>query len=171
MDSNFLPNISKNWLNTAYQSGNYAELYDAVVQPLHEELYNRQTFDFLDEISDGQQLLLTYDYIRMQVGQGGFIQFIENGYIGLLPAAVTQLIGIGAAEMAMVLDDVLKVFVLNKDMLSRPKTVEEFAHLYVEFKEFEILDARYAALNEDTLHKILEYIMAHTDEFVTLIED
>ena len=102
MNSNFLPKISIKWLNTAYKAGEFADLYDAVVQPLHEELYRRQTFDFLDDLSDGQQLLLTYDYIRMQVGQGGFIQFIENGYIGLLPAAITQLISIEAEEMAQV---------------------------------------------------------------------
>ena len=52
---------------------------------------------------------------RAQVGQGGFIQLIQNGYISLLPPAIEQLIIMGINEMAGVLDDVLKVFVLNRD--------------------------------------------------------
>src|SRR4051812_8902923 len=103
MDSNFLPAVDMEKLRDAQASGNYDELYDLLAQPLHEELYHRKTFDFLDELSDGQQLLLTYDYLRMQVGQGGFIQFIQNGYIGLLPAMIEQLNKIDASDMAKVL--------------------------------------------------------------------
>ena len=169
MNSNFLPTVSTDALKEAYASGNYNELFDLLTQPLHEELYRRKTFDFLDDLSEGQQLLLTYDYVRMQVGQGGFIQFIENGYIGLLPAMVGQLIKIGAPQMAKVLDDVLKVFVLNKELLSNPKTVQEFAQLYYELKEFEIIDERFAQLNEPTLKLMIDYAMAHPEEFVTAL--
>src|ERR1700748_1325267 len=112
MSSNFLPLVNSEAIKDAITSGNDEQLYDLLVQPLHEELYKRQTFDFLDELSDGQQLLLTYDYLRMQVGQGGFIQFIHNGYVGLLPSMIEQLYKEGADEMARVLDDVLKVYVL-----------------------------------------------------------
>ena len=169
MNSNFLPTISMDALKEAHTSGNYNELFDLLTQPLHEELYRRKTFDFLDDLSEGQQLLLTYDYVRMQVGQGGFIQFIENGYVGLLPAMVAQLTKIGAPQMAKVLDDVLKVFVLNKELLSNPKTVQEFAQLYDELKEFEIIDERFAQLNEPTLKLMIDYAMAHLEEFGTAL--
>jgi Domain of unknown function (DUF4375) len=168
MNSNFLPTVNMDEIKKAHAAGDYDELYDMLAQPLHEELYRRKTFDFLDDLSDGQQLLLTYDYVRMQVGQGGFIQFIQNGYIGLLPTMIEQLYKVGGNEMAQVLDDVLKVFVLNRELLSKPTTVQEFAQLYDELKEFEIIDERYHKLNVPTIKIVLDYAVGHLDEFVKI---
>jgi hypothetical protein len=166
MTSKFLPVVSLSDLNNAYSLKDYDTLYDLLAQPLHEELFARGSFEFLDELSPGQQLMLTYDYVRTQVGQGGFIQFIENGYVGLLPAMVAQLYMVAAAEMAEVFDDVLKVYVLNKDMFSQPNTVESFARLYDELKEFEMIDKRFAELNEVTIRLMIGYAMAHLQDFV-----
>jgi hypothetical protein len=168
MKSNFLPPVSQSVLKDVQTSGNDDDLYDLLIQPLHEELYNRKTFEFLDELSDMQQLMLTYDYMRMQVTQGGFIQFIHNGYIGLLPNMIDQLNALGAPEMAKVLDDVLKVFVLNKDILANAQSVQEFALLYEELKEFEGIDDRFHKQNEPTIKLMLAYAQEHLDEFVTL---
>ncbi len=167
MVSNFLPAVDKDKINVAYKNAMYDELYEMLVEPLHEELYKRQTFDFMDDLSPGQQLLLGYDYLRTQVVQGGFIQFIQNGYIGLMPSLIEQLNMVGAFEMAVVLDDVLKVYVLNMEQLGRTTTVEEFARLYDEFKEFEIIDQRYANLNLATEKLMLDYAISHLEEFVT----
>jgi len=167
MSSNFLPDVSLALLNEAYEAGSYDRVYDLLVEPLHEELYRRKTFDFLDDLSRGQQLLLAYDYVRTQVLQGGFIQFIENGYISLLPGIIEQFNNLGGAEMAQVLDDVLKVFVLNAETLNKPTTVQEFAKLYDEFKEFEIIDARFYGLNEAAMKLMLDYAMSHLSEFVS----
>lgn len=166
MGSNFLPILSLSKITTLYQAGEFDSLYELLVQPLHEELYNKQTFEFLDELSDGQQLLLTYDYLRTQVGQGGFIQFIQNGYVALLPSMIEQLILVQANDMAQVLDDVLKVYVLNRDALNKQTTVEEFARLYEEFKEFEILEERYIQLNLQTEKRMLDYAYTHVSEFM-----
>jgi len=166
MGSNFLPILSLYTINTLYQAGEFDSLYELLVQPLHEELYNKQTFEFLDELSDGQQLLLTYDYLRTQVGQGGFIQFIQNGYVALLPSMIEQLMLVQANDMAQVLDDVLKVYVLNRDALNKQTTVEEFARLYEEFKEFEILEERYIQLNLPTEKRMLDFAYTHVSEFM-----
>jgi len=166
MGSNFLPILSLSKITTLYQAGEFDSLYELLVQPLHEELYNKQTFEFLDELSDGQQLLLTYDYLRTQVGQGGFIQFIQNGYVALLPSMIEQLMLVQANDMAQVLDDVLKVYVLNRDALNKQTTVEEFARLYEEFKEFEILEERYIQLNLPTEKRMLDYAYTHVSEFM-----
>ena len=167
MSSNFLPSISKEAIKKAIASGDDDQIYDILVQPLHEELYKRRTFDFLDGLSQGQQLLLAYDYLRMQVGQGGFIQFIHNGYIGMLPSMIEQFYAIGANDMALVLDDVLKVYVLNRELLNKATTVQEFAQLYDELKEFEVLEERYNKIAPDTVKHMLEYAVGHLDEFCT----
>ena len=167
MVSSYLPQINIKEIKQAYDAGEQDAVYDALVQPLHEELYRRQTFSFVDSLSWGQQLLLTYDYLQMQANQGGFIQFINNGYIGLLPAMVEQLYKLGANEMAQVLDDVLKVYVLNRDLLESAKSVEAFAKLYEELKEFEIIDERYSKLNKPTTKLLLDYALKHIAEFGT----
>lgn len=166
MNSQFLPQVSMEAIRKAEASADRNELYDLLTQPLHEELYRRKTFDFLDDLSDGQQLLLAYDYTRMQVGQGGFIQFIQNGYIALLPSMIEQLYHIGANDMAKVMDDVLKVYVLNRELLGKPTTVEEFAQLYDELKEFEGIDDRFGQYNEPTIKLMLDYSLNHLDEFI-----
>ncbi len=169
MEINFLPEVNIEKLKEVYASGDTSQVYDMLAQPLHEELYRRKSFDFLDDLSDGQQLLLAYDYVRMQVGQGGFIQFIENGYISLLPALIEQLNDMGAENMAQVMDDVLKVFVLNNELLNKPTTVQEFAQLYDELKEFEIIDERFHQLNEATVKLMLDYAMKHLEHYISAI--
>ena len=166
MPSNYLPTIDRKEVETAYSGANYDLVYDLLVQPLHAELYKRQNFEFIDELSPGQQLLLAYDYLRTQVGQGGFIQFIQNGYVGLLPSLIEQLMMVQANDMAQILDDVLKVYVLNIDQLGKQTTVEEFAKLYDEFKEFELLDSRYAEHNLPTERKMLDYAARNLNDFL-----
>jgi hypothetical protein len=169
MTSKYLPEIDRADLEKAKNSDDHEVYFDLLVQPLHEELYKRRDFTFLDELSEAQQLLISYDYVRQQVLQGGFIQFIENGYIGLLPSMPDWLMAIGDHEMAKVIDDVLKVYVLNREMLDRKTTVEEFAKLYEELKEFEIIDERFHKLNDATISKILQYASAHINEFAEIL--
>lgn len=143
-------------------------IFEQLVLPLHEELYKKQDFSFIETLSPGQELLIRYDYVRMQVLQGGFIQLIQNGYINLLLAMPEMLTQVGAPEMAQLLDDVLKVYTLNADDLSKETSVEEFAKLYDEFKEFEGLDAHFTELNPKTEQAIVAYALRFPDEFIDL---
>jgi Domain of unknown function (DUF4375) len=165
MSSKFLPHISKSAVEKAKEAS-YDELYDLLAQPLHQELYERQTFDFMDELSMGQQLLLSYDYVRTQVEQGGFIQFIQNNYISLLPSMVDWLYQLKADDMAKLFDDVLKVYVLNRELINSSETLEQFALLYEELKEFEEIDLRFQQLNIPTQKIMLDYALAHLEEFI-----
>jgi hypothetical protein len=166
MQSKFLPVISPDIINI--QNADYHLFYDSLVDPLHEALYLRQSFDFLDDLSEGQQLLLSYDYVRMQVEQGGFIQLIQNGYIGLLLSMPGWLYNIDDPAMAKLIDDVLKVYVLNREILDKKTSVEEFALLYQELKEFEEIDDRFSKLNKATISNMMQYAVAHINEFATL---
>ncbi len=168
MKSKYLPEISLKILEEKKTSNDYQGLFDLLTEPLHEELYKRQTFDFLDDLSEGQQLFISYDYIRNQVMQGGFIQFIENGYIGLLPSMPEWLNKTGAPEMAKVIDDVLKVYVLNRELMDKKNTLEEFASLYTELKEFEIIDERFFELNEPTVKNMVDNALLHLDDYATV---
>lgn len=168
MNSSFLPEVDLTELKKLQEKKDIVGIFQMLVMPLHEELYKRQDFSFLDELSPGQELMLRYDYVRMQVMQGGFIQFIQNGYISLLPAMPALLEQIAAAEMAKIIDDVLKVYTLNYKELSKETTVEEFAKLYDEFREFEQLDADFERLNYSTEEKIVTYALKYLDEFAAM---
>jgi len=168
MKSKFLPLIAQTKLDEVVASGDAMALYDLLAQPLHEEMYRRQSFEFMNELSEGQQLLLSYDYIQTQVIQGGFIQLIQNGYVSLLLSLPGWLEDIGANDMAKVIDDVLKVYVLNRERLDAETSVEDFAKLYNEFKEFEILDAEFAALNDETIREILSYALEAIEDYAII---
>jgi hypothetical protein len=171
MPSNFLPSIKVSVFATIQTADNQKELYDLLVDPLHEELYNRQTFDFLSELSWGQQLILSTDYMQMHVGQGGFIQFIHNGYVSLLPNMIEQMYQLNEAAMANLLDDVLKIYVLNRDLIESATSVQEFAKLYDELKEFEEIDTRYQQLIKPFTINMLQYAANNINEFATIIAD
>ncbi|HVX00366.1 MAG TPA: DUF4375 domain-containing protein [Candidatus Babeliaceae bacterium] len=166
MKSKFLPVISKETYNA--QLNDYHSLCNTLVEPLHEKLYQVQTFDLLDDLSEGQQLLVSYSYVESQVSNGGFIQLIQNGYVGLLLDMPGWLYKINAPEMAKVIDDALKVYVLNRELLSKKTTLEEFALLYQELKEFEEIDRQFHKLNEDTISKMMKYAITHIDEFAII---
>jgi len=165
----FLPKISADAFKEKQASADADDLYELLVTPLHEELYKRQTFDLFNDLSIGQQLLISYDYVRSQVEQGGFIQLIQNGYLGLLPSMPGWLQVVGAHEMAGVLDNVLKIFVQHREILGKERSVEEFAQLYTEFHELEQPDADFMRLNEPTVKLIMEYATHHPEEFAEVV--
>ncbi len=169
MTSIFLPEVKAEALEAAKLAGDDNALWDMFIQPLHEELYKRQDFNFLDDLSEGQQLLISYDYVQMQVLQGGFIQLIQNGYIGLLPAMPGWLEVVGCHDMAKVIDNVLKVYVLNREALDKQTSVEEFARLYDEFQEFVTLDEEFHRLHPQVFSTLLQYAIHHTEEFLKLV--
>jgi len=168
MTSNFLPKISRaRWeQGMALQDDN--DLFDMLTQPLHEELYNRQDFGFMEQLSPMQQMALAFDYIQSQVLQGGFLQLIQNKYISLMLPAIEGLQQVGDTDMAALLDDVLKVYVLNHEALEKETDVQEFAALYNEFKEFELLDRRFGELHAASLRGIIQYAALHMQEFAIM---
>lgn len=165
----YLPTLSRQKLNTLFSGSNSSQVYEQLAAPLHEELYRRGDFNFLDVLSTGQQLLLSYDYVRMQTLQGGFIQLLHNGYVGLLPDMPAWLKHIGDEPMAQLIDDVLKVYVLNHTLIDKQTTPEEFARLYDELKEFEILDERFRELDLQTVDRMVTYAKTYPEQFFTLI--
>ena len=163
MQSLYLPKVSLSLLKQKYASNDIQGFFDLICQPLHEELYRRKTFDFLDDLSTGQQLILCYDYAQAQVLQGGFIQLIQNGYIGLLPQMPEQLAAIGAVKMAKLIYDVMEVYVQHKEKLDKETNLQEFAKLYVELGEFDKLDSDFAEYHFDTVTHMVQYASQHMD--------
>lgn len=140
--------------------GRWAEAFDALAQPLHEALYKAQDFAMKDELSAAERVILAFDYVQNQIGQGGFIQLAQNGYTALLVTVIEALQELGLApQMASVLDDALKVIVLNHETLMKQASVEAFGKLYEEFREFELLEERFNTERDALLQEIIEYLL------------
>lgn len=168
MSDKFLPIVSAAHLKQVQEQKEYGEYYDLLCQPLHEELYKRQDFSFFEELSNGQQMLICYDYIQNHVLQGGFIQLIQNGYVNMLVPMPEWLMLADAEPMALVIDDALKAYVNNRDILDKETSVEEFARMYELLPDFPPLDERFKELHEETITIMLQYATHHIDEFVTI---
>lgn len=168
MRSQFLPNIPLNELVEQYEQGNCEQVFERLLLPIHEELYKKQDFSFISTLSPGQELFLRYDYVRTQVLQGGWIQLIQNGYVNLLLPLPEMFEQLGCSDISKLIDNVLKVYTLNHDALSKETNVEEFAKLYEEFTEFEALDTEFSVLNEETIKSLVEYALRFPDEFIVL---
>ena len=152
--------VEEDALKKFQQESNWAEAYDLIAQPLHVWLFDKQDFASLSERTDLEQLILSFDYVQMQVGQGGFIQLVQNGYAPLLVTVIEGMQKLGlAAPMAKILDDALKVMVLNRDVLGHEQSVEEFGKLYEEFKEFEVLEKQYEQEINKTLEEIVKWVV------------
>lgn len=152
--------VDESQLRDFAHSGHWNEAFDMLAQPLHEALYKAGTFDWLDSLSPTERLILSFDYVQTQVEQGGFIQLIQNGYVSLLVTVIEALQALHIeTEIAFILDDVLKVFVLNKDQLGRATTVEEFGGLYKEFKEFELLEEKFNQERDELLNNLIQIIL------------
>ena len=129
------------------------------------ELWFKQ---IIHELNDGQQMLICYDYIQNHVLQGGFIQLIQNGYVNMLVPMPAWLEVVGDKDMALVIDDALKAYVQNRDILDKETSVEEFATLYEQLPVFAPLDERFVELHPETVNKMLQFATIHIDEFIQI---
>ncbi len=136
--------------------------FEALVQPLRESLWKNGNFEaFQQSISPIENLVLCLDYINTNLAQGGFIQLFQNGYAQLLVGAIqsAQQLEI-QSNLWNCLDDALKVYVLNYETLGKETSVEEFANLYSEFQEFEVLETQYWAQEPVAIQAILHRILS-----------
>jgi hypothetical protein len=164
----FLPSISDDAINEALNAEHPYILIEVLVEPLHEELYRRQSFDFLENLTEGQQLFLCFDYVMMQVKGGGFLQLLHNGYAGLLIDLPEQLNAIGAKKMSLIIDKVLQFFVSRKDAIEMEMSVEEFAKLYDQFPEINTLDQHFVDDYIEALKCMNDYARHNLHEFMKL---
>lgn len=147
-------------IREAMRDGNWGTAFELLAEPLHKTLYEAQDFAILDQMSGEERLILSFDYIQTQALAGGFIQLIQNGYVSLLVPAIEGLQQLQPESgMISLLDDVLRVYVLNREALDRDTSVEEFGKLYEEFKEFESLDERFTAMQPAAIEAIVTAVV------------
>ncbi|MBA3827387.1 MAG: DUF4375 domain-containing protein [Taibaiella sp.] len=104
------------------------------------------------------QLRDLYDLLSPHLLQGGFIQLIQNGYVRLLLPLHEELTAANMNDMALLIDDALRQYVVDHDALDKPTTVQEFAQLYQQLPAFGPLHQRFIALHPATVERIVEHM-------------
>ncbi|MCW3124813.1 MAG: hypothetical protein JWO03_471, partial [Bacteroidetes bacterium] len=96
-----------------------------------------------------------------------FIQLIENkygGYIFYTPLS-DLLREWGLVHTADIIDRARLIYEAKKNILEKEKTLEEFAKLYEEHKDFEPLENEFYEIIESERTRMNQYILAHIDRF------
>jgi len=123
-------------------------------------------------LNGSQHTLLAYHFFTKEMGEGGFVQLIQNGYGGYIfsnpfAKAMKQF---GATELAKLIYKAKEIYDPNKVKLERETTDEEFNALYVEFEVFDDLEEIYFDIEEKQTAFIAAYVDEHMADFADIIQ-
>lgn len=123
----------------------------------------------MDELTADQHALLCYRYILDEVMEGGFIQLIVNGYgpyvlEGPFPYVVKK--EWGMKDFSKLLFEVKKQYNLNKDMLLRDMSEDEFMAMYEELDDLNMLgDDFLDDHQEEVTPAVAEMVMNNLEKY------
>jgi hypothetical protein len=166
MSSATIPLIDKHELDTL--SDKPIEYISFLIGKYHMLMATDTSGQIQLQFTTEQNILLAFQIFVDQVSSGGFIQLIENGYGAYIfdnPLS-KYLRQWGAVKIATILDQARIIYHNKKAILEKEKSLEEFAKLYQEHKDFELLEAEFSqSISLDT-GIIAMYISRHIDRFV-----
>jgi hypothetical protein len=143
-------------------------IIDFVAAPFHERIYQEQSFDLLDQLNPVQKSLVIHHYLMMHVPSGGFIQFIHNDYVSLIPEFMEGLKAVGDTKMLAILDAVLVAYVKHHAEFLRANTLELFTKLYDQLPEFSELDKRFLEAYPTMNTMLVNYLREQVQEVLNL---
>ncbi len=157
----FSPKINLEAAKTCFNESKYDECLQIFAEPFLEELYLKNTFDVFEQLTDIQQVMICYSYLVNQMNGGGCIQLLHNGYVGILIDLPEFFQKINLPKMAKTIHDIIKFYLLNKDAIDTELSVDEFAQLYAQFPEAEILDQQFMNELNYTDQQLASYALDH----------
>jgi len=143
-------------------------IIDFAAAPFHEKIYQEQSFDLLDQLNPIQKTLVIHHYLMMHVPSGGFIQFIHNDYVSLIPEFMDGLKVVGDTKMIAILDEVLLAYVKHHAVFVSANTLELFTKLYDQLPEFSELDKRFSDAYPAMNMKLVNYLKVQVQEVLSL---
>ena len=120
-----------------------------------------------------QHTLLGYRLFCEEVGEGGFVQLIQNGYgpyIFLNPFAKAMRL-MGAKEFSKLVYAARKIYEENREDLERECTEDEFMALYERYEVFDDLEERFAEMEEEVTGQVARYVDEHLEQFAEIVKD
>lgn len=146
----------------------YINLYtDAYLAEVDGDL-NANNMGMLDGY---QHALLAYRFIYEEVGHGGFVQLIQNGYGGYIfdnPTAKALKI-FGAEKTSKIIYKAKEIFDANRAELERETTDDEFNAMYVDFEAFDVLEEQFFAIQQEQTAIIAKFVDENRSLFADMI--
>lgn len=147
----------------------YINLYtDAYLAEVENDL-NANNMQMLDGY---QHALLAYRFFYEEVGHGGFVQLIQNGYGGYIfdnPTA-KAFKQFGAEKTARIIYKAKEIFDANRSDLERDTTDEEFNAMFVDYEIFDELEENYFAIQKEETKIIARFVDNNRGLFADIVQ-
>ena len=146
----------------------YINLYtDAYLAAVDNDL-NANNMGILDGY---QHALLAYRFILDEVGHGGFVQLIQNGYGGYIfdnPTAKAFKL-FGAEKTAKIIYKAKEIFDANRTELEHETTDDEFHAMLVDFEVFDELEEHFYGMEKEQTALIAKFVDENRNLFADIV--
>ncbi len=147
------------------------EFLQVFIDAYLEAIDGKLTAENMSKLNGLQHTLLAWHFFSTEMREGGFVQLIQNGYGGYIfvnpfAKAIKQF---GAVELGKLIYKAKEIYDLNKAVLERETTEEEFNAMYVDFEVFDDLEELYFDMEEQQTALIAAYVDDHIADFAEII--
>jgi len=170
MSMNALPLIYRSEIDAAVNDP--LDFISLFISKYHELISADPTGQIQLQFNTEQNILLAFHTLDTQVSSGGFIQLIENGYgLYIFDSSLSDhLRSWGAVQIASIIHEAGVIYHQKKTILEREKTLEEFAKLYQEHREFEILEEQFNTVIDSERGIIKQYVESNFSLFAIVAD-
>jgi hypothetical protein len=170
MSDAMVPVIEKHELDAVQNNaGKYLLLF---IEKYFQVLSSDPTGQVQNKFTTEQNILLAFGVMDGEVCNGGFIQLIENGYGSyIFDSPLSDHLRLwGAVQIVSIIDEARSIYHQKKEILEREKTLEEFAKLYLEHKEFEPIEDQFNTVIDPERAIIKQYIKSNISLFAKVAD-
>lgn len=123
------------------------------------------------DLTDSKRTLMAFNILYGELTTGGFLELIKNGYCNYIFESIFSEIlkRWGAIELAAIIDQARKIYLLKKVELETAAKTQEIFEMYHHYPEFNILDKAFFKIMNSEADKIKRYIQHHIDEFAIVV--
>ena len=161
--------VKETFLIDAAQKGMDAFL-NVFIKAIHQYIGGDLNADNMGKLNTDQLTLLSYNIVRDEVMDGGFVQLIHNGYgpfIFTNPFAKVLKIW-GLTELAQLINKAHRLYNKYGVEIEKDCTDDEFMALFEQHQAFDDYDDNFVENEERWTEDVTRYIDNHINSFATI---
>lgn len=161
--------VKETLLIDAAQKGMDAFL-NVFIEAIHQYIGGDLNADNMGKLNTDQLTLLSYNIVRDEVMDGGFVQLIHNGYgpfIFTNPFAKVLKIW-GLTELAQLINKAHRLYNKYGVEIEKDCTDDEFMALFEQHQAFDDCDDNFVENEERWTEDVTRYIDNHINSFATI---
>ena len=156
-------------LRTAAERG-MACILARVTRAIKDAAGGNLTADVMQQLNSQQTTLWAFDILREEVGEGGFIQLIHNGYGPFIfknPFAKALKLW-GMRELSKLVYNAHTLYAKYHEEIEKDCTDEEFMALFEQYPEFDDMDDEFVEREEEWTNDIAHFIDENIERFANV---